>query len=292
MQLRPSQITPHRARRTELPGRLAALRADVEEGHALDATALLVPGYTGSKEDFAPLLDPIAAAGLNVVAIDLPGQYESGGPEDERDYHPDRLGDRLAELIAELARHAPVLLLGHSYGGLVARAAVLAGAPVRGLTLLGSGPAELPASERRSVLDIGESLLRTQGIEAVQALRETYDAARPGRSVEPPALTELLRARFLGSSMPGLLGMAVALRSEPDRTDELAVALRAAGTACLVVCGAADDAWPVGVQRAMAQRLDAAFAVVDGAAHSPNTENPNGLLAALLPTWRRWLTHP
>lgn len=289
MLLRPSQITPHRARRIELPGRLAALRADADAGHALDATALLIPGYTGSKEDFAPLLDPIAAAGLDVVAIDLPGQYESGGPDDERDYHSDRLGARLAELVAELARHAPVLLVGHSYGGLVARAAVLAGAPVRGLTLLGSGPAELPPGERRTVLDIGESLLRIQGIEAVQALREAYDAARSGRPADPPALTELLRARFLGSSVPGLLGMAVALSSEPDRTDELAVALRAAGTACLVVCGAADDAWPVDVQRAMARRLDAAFAVVDGAAHSPNTENPDGLLAILLPIWRRWL---
>ncbi len=45
----------------------------------------------------------------------------------------------VAELVGKLASEgSPVLLMGHSYGGLVARAAVLAGAPVAGLTLLGS----------------------------------------------------------------------------------------------------------------------------------------------------------
>jgi pimeloyl-ACP methyl ester carboxylesterase len=40
----------------------------------------------------------------------------------------------------------------------------------------------------------------------------------------------------------------------------------------------------------MADRLDADFAVIPGASHSPNTENPTELLATLLSTWRSWLT--
>ena len=36
-------------------------------------TVLLVPGYTGSKEDFIALLGPLAAAGRRVVAVDLRG---------------------------------------------------------------------------------------------------------------------------------------------------------------------------------------------------------------------------
>ncbi len=43
---------------------------------------LFVPGYTGTKEDFAPLLPLLAAAGLRAVAMDLPGQYETPGPDD------------------------------------------------------------------------------------------------------------------------------------------------------------------------------------------------------------------
>lgn len=277
-----SQITPHSAERVDLVAGapLAALRI-APQGPGW-ATALLVPGYTGSKEDFAPLLDPLAAAGLHAVAVDLPGQYESPGAGDEADHLPDPLGHTVAVLVRDLTAERPVLLLGHSYGGLVARAAVLAGAPVAGLTLLDSGPAALPPGPRRAALEIAEPLLRTQGIEAVQRFREAQDGA-----VEPAELAALLRARFRGSSVSGLLGMATALRSEPDRVDELAAALGA--TPRLVVCGEADDAWPVALQRTMAARLDAGFAVVAGAGHSPNTENPDGLLAALLPVWRRWL---
>lgn len=281
-----SQVSPHRARRTEIAvagDQLAALelRPDADPS----AVALLVPGYTGSKEDFAPLLDPLAAAGLQVVAIDLPGQHESRGPDSERAYLTDALGATVVALVGELsARHSRVLLLGHSYGGLVARAAVLGGAPVCGLTLLDSGPSALPDGERRAVLDFAEPVLRTEGIEAVQRLREARDGVP-----EPPALADLLRARFLGSTPAGLLGMATALREEPDRVDDLAAVLRCSGVPALVACGADDDAWPVDVQREMARRLGAEFAVVPEAAHTPNLENPDGLLAALLPAWRRWL---
>ncbi len=280
-----SQICPHCAERVDLPvpdGHLAALRI-APRGAGIGAVALLVPGYTGSKEDFAPLLDPLAAAGLHVVAVDLPGQYESPGPDRESDHLPGPLGRVLAALVTDLAARHRVLLLGHSYGGLVARGAVLAGAPISGLTLLGSGPGALPPGPRRAVLELAEPVLRAHGIEAVQAFRE----ARNPPVSEPAELAELLRARFLGSSVPGLLGMASALCGEPDRVDELAAALGA--TPCLVVCGQADDAWPVAAQRDMARRLGAQFALIPEAGHSPNTENPVGLLAALLPSWRRWL---
>jgi pimeloyl-ACP methyl ester carboxylesterase len=39
----------------------------------------------------------------------------------------------------------------------------------------------------------------------------------------------------------------------------------------------------------MADRLDADFAVIPGAGHSPNVENPEALLDTLVPTWSTWL---
>jgi len=270
------------------------LHAVPDQGIALadtGVTALLVPGYTGSKEDFAPLLDPIAGAGIEAVAVDLPGQHESPGPDDESAYRPKQLGEVVAELVEHLAKDGRrVLLLGHSYGGLVVRAAVLAGAPVSGLVLLGSGPAELPDGDRRRALDLGEPVLREQGIEEAQRIREAMDSARPGWDQLPQELKDFLRRRFLMSSPAGLLGMADGLRYEPDLVPQLADALRERGAPCLVVCGESDDAWPVPVQRHMAERLDADFAVIPGAAHSPNTENPEALLGILLPTWRSWLS--
>ncbi|GGP61061.1 alpha/beta fold hydrolase [Saccharothrix coeruleofusca] len=287
-----SQLSPHHAQRVDLPGRhgpVAALRAPAT-GPDLGATALLVPGYTGSKEDFAPLLDPIAEAGLEAVAIDLPGQYESAGPAREQDYHPAPLGAALAELVEKLASDGRrVLLLGHSYGGLVARGAVLAGAPVSGLTLMASGPSELPPGLRRTALDQGELAMRDKGLEEAQRINEARLAHNPRWAAMPQRLKDFYRERFLRSTPEGLLGMGAALRAEPDLVAKLGRALHAAGVPCLVVCGELDDAWSAASQRDMAERLDADFAVLPGVLHSPNTEAPEALLGTLLPTWRTWL---
>jgi pimeloyl-ACP methyl ester carboxylesterase len=282
-----AQLTPHGAERVRvnLPaGQLVALRA--EPAQPAGAVAVLVPGYTGSKEDFAALLDPLCSAGLSVLAVDLPGQYESPGPPREQDYYPEPLGRTLTTLVRRLTSGGRrVLLLGHSYGGLVCRAAVLAGAPVTGLTLLDSGPAALPAGQRRALMDATEPVLRVHGVHAVAQLLQERDGG-----VIPAELAALRRERLLRSTTAGLLGMAAALRTEPDRVAELAAALRARAIPCLVVFGAADDVWPPPLQRTMASRLGAMVATIPGAAHSPNTENPQGLINTLVPIWRRWLT--
>jgi pimeloyl-ACP methyl ester carboxylesterase len=286
------QCHPHAARRVTVAselGPLAGLRADPDEAAAdggPPATALLLPGYSGSKEDFAPLIDAIAAGGIGVLALDLPGQYESPGPDTETDYRPSRLGPLVAGIVAdEEAAGRRVLLLGHSFGGLVARAAVLAGARVAGLTLMDSGPGELPMGSRRTQLDVLEPVLRRRGIEAVIALR---DASGEWSSTDPRVVA-LLRERLRRTSVPNLLGMGDALRAEPDRTAELVAAVRARRVPCLVVCGLDDDAWPVSIQRTMADRLEAEFAAVPASAHAPNIENPSALLDVLVPTWRTWL---
>jgi pimeloyl-ACP methyl ester carboxylesterase len=288
-----SQLTPNGADRVDLPGRygpVAALRRRAATAAEPRPTALLIPGYTGSKEDFSPLLDPIAAAGFDAIAIDLPGQYESAGPDDESAYLPAALGEVIADLVGKLvADGGPVVLLGHSFGGLVVRGAVLAGASVAGVTLMGSGPAELPDGPRRQIIEIGEPTMREHGIEAAQLLREQLDAMSPPRPGHTPALAAFMRERFLRSTPAALLGKARALRTEPDLVSSLARVLHASGTPSLVCCGELDDAWPVSAQRDMADRMDADFAVIPTARHSPNVENPEGLLATLIPTWRSWL---
>ncbi|MTD55063.1 alpha/beta fold hydrolase [Amycolatopsis pithecellobii] len=284
-----AQLTVHGADRVELPGGfgpIAALRTK-DDGKAV---ALLVPGYTGSKEDFAPVLDGIGADGFQAVAIDLPGQFESAGPDDESAYLPAVLGQIVAGLVEHLAAAGkPVLLLGHSYGGLVARAAVLAGADIAGLTLMDSGPAALPDGPRRAALSLGEPLLRKDGIEAAYRVREQMNEQFTSWTVLPSELKTFLRHRFVSSSPAGLLGMADGLRYEPDLVDALAEALHARNLPSLVVAGEGDDAWSVPSQQDMADRLGAPFVTVPAAAHSPNTENPKALLDILLPAWRSWL---
>lgn len=287
-----AQLSPHRGERAEFPGQhgeIVALR-----GPELDtplATVLLVPGYTGSKEDFAPLLDGLAEGGFRPVAVDLPGQFESPGPDDESRYLPLALGEVVAELAGLLAEDGlPVLLLGHSFGGLVARGAVLAGAPVAGLTLMASGPARLPDGHRVALILQAEPILREHGLEAAYSLREQVYSSQPAWDLVDPALKAFYRKRFTTSSPAGLLGTGMGLCTEADRVDALKAALAERDVPSLVVTGENDDAWPVPVQRAMANRLGADFALVDRAGHAPNTENPAGLLRTLLPRWRRWTT--
>lgn len=255
--------------------RIAALRAGPDDGRPV----LLVPGYTGSKEDFGPVLDPLAAAGYRATAIDLPGQLDSPGPQNERGYTP----DQLAEPVREIARRcaAPILLLGHSFGGLVARAAVIAEpALFASLVLLCSGPARLDGA-RRAAMDRLDPVLASSGLPAVYAAMQASWQEDPRYVAPPPAVAEFLEHRFLRSSPAMLRGMADALRSEPDRVPELA----ATGVPMLVAHGVDDDAWPPSAQRDMAGRLGARYVVIPDAAHSPAVENPAATVRVLREFW-------
>lgn len=287
-----SQLLAHHATKTVLSGThgpIAALYADAGSGDLV----VMLPGFTAGKEDFVPLLDPLVEAGFSVLAMDLPGQHESAGPDNELDYRPVALGALVAEVLTHSARdHHRIILLGHSFGGLVARGAVLAGAPVVGLTLLCSGPASLPPGPRRDMMERGADILRERGVEAAWTVRERHATAADPQAWErlPAELKALFKARFVNSNPAGLAGMADGARLEPDLVPQLLLALRRIGAPCLVVCGEADYGWSPAAQRDMAQRLDADFAVISGAAHNPNTENPAALLATLIPTWRTWLS--
>ena len=257
-------------------GPLAGLAAGPVSGPVV----LLVPGYTGSKEDFAPLLGPLGRAGLRAVAIDLPGQYQSPGPGEPTDYRPDVLAGTVVAAARELG--PDVHLVGHSFGGLVARAAVIAApAAFASLVLLSSGPAALGGLRRRRIEQL-EPVLSDGGLPGVYAAMQAAAAAEPGWVAPSAELADFLRTRFLAGSPTMLQGMGQALRDEPDRVAELA----AIGLPTLVVHGEHDDAWPPAVQAEMARRLGARYAVVDHAAHSAAVENPDGLLSVLLDFWR------
>lgn len=237
---------------------------------------LLVPGYTGSKEDFAPLLTPLADAGMRAVAVDLPGQFESPGLPTAADYTVEHLG-RIV-LAACVALGPNVRLVGHSFGGLVSRAAVIADAGVvESLVLLSSGPSAIGGA-RRKLMELGEPILTKSGVAGLYAALQSITPPDPAIT---PELAAFLERRWLAGDAGMLQGMGTALRGEPDRVAELA----ATGVRTLVVHGADDDAWLPDAQRDMAERLGARYEVVTGAAHSAAVENPTALLRLLLDFW-------
>lgn len=244
---------------------------------------LLVPGYTGSKEDFVGILGSLAAAGHRVISMDQRGQFESPGPDDPAAYTVEALAADVHTVLAELAGpgQRPVHLLGHSFGGLVVRAAAVADPDaVASVVLLSSGPAAI-GGNRKARMEALAPLLAAGGMPAVYEHMERLAAGDARAAAAPPELRAFLRHRFLASSPVGLASMGEALLGEPDRV----APLRATGLPVLVAHGTDDDAWPPAVQAEMAGRLGARYAVLPGAAHSPAAERPADTAALLLEFW-------
>lgn len=281
-QVRPAVITTSR-------GTFATLSAGPARGISERQPALLVPGYTGSKEDFLSVLELLAAAGRAVTAIDMRGQYQSAAASSSTGYQLDELAADLVTVAAAVAGDAArVHLLGHSFGGLIARQAVLAEpAAFLSLTLLGSGPAAIGGARAQALRDLLSYLEPAAG--DVDALREKItqlwdDQLGPQADAEgtPPDIVEFLRDRAIGSCPVGLAEMARHLLDCRDRTVELA---SAGQLPILVSYGENDDAWPPDVQDLMAKRLGAERICIPGAAHSPAVEAPETTAAMLTSFW-------
>lgn len=239
-------------------------------------TVLLVPGFTGSKEDFREVLVPLAERGHRVVALDQRGQHESAGPDQPDAYAIDHLAADLLALVDALGA-APLHLVGHSFGGLVSRAAVLERpSAFLSLTLMCSGPAAL-TGPRVELLPLLEPVLQQGGMPALVEAVAALEADDPRAQAVPDDVRAFLRSRMLASSPAGLLGMAAGLTGEQDRVEEL----RDTGVPLLVLHGEGDDAWSPAVQAEMAERLGARYVVVPGAMHSPAVENPVPTVEAL-----------
>ncbi|MFF3559775.1 alpha/beta fold hydrolase [Streptomyces sp. NPDC002574] len=272
-------------------GRFAVLESVPPAGTPRRGTALLVPGFTGSKEDFLALLTPLAAAGFRAVAVDGRGQNESVGPRDEAAYAQGELAaDVLAQTAALGPDTGPVHLLGHSMGGLVVRAAAIAaaasgnGLPWASLTLMSSGPAAIESAQQArtklllealSVMDMESVWRRMRELDA-QDLEGTAGTAGASGEIE-----EFLHQRWLRTVPEQLTATGRQLIAEPDRVAELA----AVGLRTLVLSGAVDHAWPVPWMDGMAARLGARRVVIEGAEHSPNTERTAETAAALVGFW-------
>lgn len=255
-------------------GRLSALRAR-PAGEAR-GTVLLVPGFTGSKDDFAPLLPLLADAGWDTWTYSQRGQAESAAPVGVPSYSLDAFAGDLLEVAAVVGDGAPVHLLGHSFGGLVARAAVLDRPDAfLDVVLLCSGPRGWGAGkdELLRVVDAGGSL----GLWA----RDHPDLV----DVDPGALSDrdaFLRRRAEQTSADNLRGIIEILWDPTDRTEDL----RATGVRTLVAHGETDDAWPPEWQRQMALTLGAPYEIVPEAGHCPAEENPVATATLLDRFWR------
>lgn len=260
-------------------GTFAALSCLAHDSSLPRGQAVLIPGFTGSKEDFAALLPLLAEAGWSAASYDQRGQYESPAAPDEDFSLAGLAADARAFSEAVFGTAERVHLVGHSFGGLVATSAALRWPTCwASLTLLCSGPGGLGARLREDLKAVEVSLERG-GLEFVYQAIARRDRER-GLPAASPESEEFLHRRFLANSADSLAAIVRHLREAPDLTVNLA----ALDLPVNVIRGE-HDTWPHDVQDRLAEALDTQVVVIADAAHSPAWEQPEATRDALVRLW-------
>ena len=233
--------------------------------------AVLIHGFTGSKEDFETVGPFLADKGFRVVALDNRGQYESAHSAQDADYE---VGAIAADAIA-VAKHFGMKsphLLGHSFGGLVAeRAVVDAPGFWKSLTLLCSGPAAIPT--RPDLPGMVEVLNRVSVQEAWDQLLDEDRRTNPRY--------EFQKVRWAASDPRSTSVQARHLMSATTLIPTIA----ASKIPAHVIYGETDDAWPFDIQYQMAVDLVAKLTVIEEAGHCPNEDQPRETARVLEEFW-------
>lgn len=261
----------------------------VHEGKPGRQVALLIHGWSSSWYAMSPLM-PMLAQRFSVIAVDLPGYGESP-PLSKRATIPD-YADLLAHLIEEVS-DGPVVLIGHSMGGMISATLALrypvlvermvmlcptiSGrlsnyinifvSPITLMERFGLGSVIVSATEKM-VVGITDRLMRPAsfsertGITEADYMRLRADARRPGQGRVRAECFSAMRASNLIGKIGKVEAPALVLWGAEDNT----VPLRDASVIA--------DEWP-----------NADLRIIPKAGHWPHFETPDTtrrLVAAFL----------
>jgi pimeloyl-ACP methyl ester carboxylesterase len=265
------RVFPEGTERDVFPAPSGGL-ARLSLGRGERGRVVLLPGATGSKEDFTIMFPLLAGAGFRVESFDLAGQFEShaAGPENLDPPRP-RYDYRLFldDLFAVLeSGRTPAHVLGYSFAGLVAQLA-LAERPelFASLTLLSTPPAA--GQVFRGVKRIGWLSGRLTPHQAAGLL--VWGVSNNLNRVRPQRIA-FVRSRFELTRRASVDDIAFTAMHTPDVT----ATVRAASIPKLVAVGA-HDLWPTEQHAAYADLIDAQFAVYE-TGHSPCETAPHQLV--------------
>lgn len=253
-------------------GRLATLGM----GDPNAPRVLLVPGVTGSKEDFVLMLPLLAAAGFRAESYDMAGQYESAaaGPPPGQRYDHELFVD---DLLFMLGRgDGPVHVLGYSFAGTVAQIAYAARPEAfASLTLLSTPPQ--PGQGFRGVKRLGPFTgLATGRIGAalmIWGVKRNFTGVPPGRLA-------FVRQRFALTRRSSVADIISLMKRAPDLRGVLLEA-----TIPKLVAVGEHDLWPLRLHAGLAETIGAGLTVYR-TGHSPCETTPHQLVRDLLELYR------
>jgi len=199
-----------------------------------------------------------------------------------------RLGDDLAAVVRALAPHGPLVLGGHSMGGMAVLSAAgrhrdLLGPRTRGVLLCSTSAGGLSPAGRPLVPFMAALARLPEGLPVPRAPRLLTQRTNYGPGVDPALVTATSRA--MGPVSGRSTGAWFAALMAHDETAALP-ALAASGVRVRVLVGDADRLTPHQHAEALAAALpEAVLSVVPGAGHMLLVERPDvvaGALEALL----------
>ncbi|MEU2173998.1 alpha/beta hydrolase [Nocardia sp. NPDC019219] len=261
-----------------------------------DLTVVLLHGHCLRTESWTYVRTELLRryAGARIVCYDHRGHGESAVAS-RRTYNLDQLGRDLRDVLDAVAPTGPVVLAGHSMGGMTA------------LTYAGQNPHDigtrivgvaLLATAADGLADAGFGrLLRNPVVSAFQAaVRRAPGAMHHAKLLACRLFAPIIRTAEFGDRKVSarVLALANAMRNETpivtmagflsdfmvyDRTDALALLSR---IPTLVLCGSADLMTPPSHSVAMAAAVEYSdFVLVEGAGHSVILEEPGQVAAAV-----------
>jgi pimeloyl-ACP methyl ester carboxylesterase len=243
--------------------------AVVSLGDPAHPRVVLVPGATGSKEDFALMLPLLADAGFFVQSFDLAGQYESHAAGAHTTYTYELF---IGDLVAFLEAGAPAHLLGYSFAGTIAQlVAVRRPDLVLSLALLTTPPG------------VGNVFATMKWLGPIAPIASPRRGAGlmiwgivTNKNRVPPRRLEFVRSRFALTSRRSVDEIVGLMMTAPDVRGRV----RALSIPKLVVAGS-HDLWPLAAHERYARDIDADFRAYP-TGHSPSETTPHQLTADLL----------
>lgn len=245
----------------------ARLHVELDGSATAPVTVLFAHGWTMSERCWLPVLDELRATGADPAAVRLVRFDQRGHGRSTRGRHTpvsiDRLGEDLAVVIAAVSPDRPVILVGHSMGGMSIMALAAArpemfGSRVVGVALVSTSAGGLrqPAKRVEQAISLG---LRAPAL--VDLLRKAYPPSRAGfqrrlreSNFGPHATPEMVRSAaeiFHGTPSRTVLEYLPALMAH-DKIEHLAAL---DGVPVSIVVGESDRLTSVRHAQRLADRL-------------------------------------
>ena len=281
----------------------ALLHATVDGPDDAPVTLVLAHGWTLAQaawDDVAGLLLPRAGAGeLRLVRYDQRGHGRSTWGSPDTEISVDRLGADLADVLDQLAPSGPVVLGGHSMGGmtimcLAAARPELFDDRVRGVALVSTSAGDLAPEPRtraerlRQRLTPGALTLALAGARVIERLRQKLPPSHPRHrklvrdllyGADATDAMVLAGAEIMHASTVRAFTAFLPALGEHDKRTELAALTR---VPVEILVGDTDKLTPERHSRQLAEVLpEAALHVVPRTGHMLTQERPRLVAEAL-----------